>query len=50
MIITVNELIVLGFGASGAFIVSILYFYIKRLKKKLKKYVLRFEQIKDKFD
>lgn len=46
----INEVILLGFGISGIAIVSILFIYIKRLKKKLRKYVLRFEQIKDKFD
>ena len=45
-----DELVALGFGISGIVLVSALFAYIKRLKKKLRRYVLRFEQIKDKFE
>jgi hypothetical protein len=44
-----EELTSLGFGISGIAILSILYIYIKRLKKKFRKYILRFEKIKDRF-
>lgn len=44
-----NELI-LGIGITTIIFISFFYFAIRKIKKKLKLYVLRFEKIKDKFE
>jgi hypothetical protein len=44
-----NEIIILSLGATTIFTVFF-YFMLRRMKKNLRKYVLRFEQIKYKFE
>lgn len=43
-----NEIILLSVSLTAIF-ASIFYFILRRINKKLRKYVLRFEQIKNKF-
>lgn len=44
------EIVAVGFGILGIVIVSVLLCYTKWLKNKFKRYVLRFDQIKDKLE
>ena len=43
-----NEMILLGLGIITTVFLSIFYFIIRRIKKRLRRYILRFEKIKDK--
>jgi hypothetical protein len=44
-----NEIIFLSLGLTTIFL-SIFYFILRRINKRLRRYVLRFEQIKNKFE
>jgi len=45
-----SELILLGIGITTTIFISLFYFIIRKIKKNLRNYVLRFEKIKDKFE
>jgi len=45
-----ENMVVLEIGLGTIGVLSILLAYLMRLKKRLRKFVLRFEKIKDKFD
>jgi hypothetical protein len=45
-----NEMILLQIGTVATIFISVFYFVLRRIKKNLRRYVLRFEQIKDKFE
>ena len=45
-----NEIILLGLGIVTTTFISIFYFIVKRTKKRLRRYMLRFEKIKDKLE
>jgi len=44
-----NDVILLSLGLTAIF-ASIFYFILRRINKRLRRYVLRFEQIKHKFE
>ena len=45
-----DEIILLEIGTIATAFISVFYFILRRIKKNLRRYVLRFEEIKDKFD
>jgi hypothetical protein len=45
-----NEMILLQIGIVATVFISVFYFILRRIKRNLRRYVLRFEQIKDKFE
>lgn len=45
-----NEIILLQAGALATGLISVFYFVLRRMKKNLRRYVLRFEKIEDKID
>jgi hypothetical protein len=45
-----NEMILLEIGSLATVFISIFYFVLRRVKRSLRRYVLRFDKIKDRFE
>jgi hypothetical protein len=45
-----DEMTLLQIGTVATVFISVFYFVLRRIKKNLRRYVLRFEKIKDKFE